>query len=189
MITQSDDKKNKIMDSALKLFVEKGFHGTSTSAISKNAGVSAGILFHYFPSKNDLITELFLNIKTEFFKLLFNQVDEDSIEKSLFAFWTSGIKWAMNNIYKFRFLALYHYSPFYFEVKNNKTIVSYENNLTEYFKVGIESGYFKNVNIELLKNNAFNLLISFVDSLEGAGGFSQDLSMQGWDCFKSSLTR
>lgn len=188
MTTQSEDKKPRIMDSALKLFVEKGFHGTSTSAISKNAGVSAGILFHYFSSKNDLITELFLNIKTDFFKLLFSQVDQESFENSLFSFWNSSVHWAMNNIYKFRFIAIYHYSPFYAEVKSNKAIMSYEESLNDYFKSGIDAGYFKNVCIELLKNNAFNLVISFVDSLEGAGGYSQELSLQGWECFKSSLT-
>lgn len=189
MTTQSEDKKIRILDSALKLFVEKGFHGTSTSAISKDAGVSAGILFHYFSSKNELVTELFLNIKTEFFKLLFDQVDNESFEKSLFSFWNSAVKWGLSNVFKFRFMAIYHYSPFYQEVKSNKSIISYEESLNNYFKTGINAGFFKDVSIELLKNNAFNLVVSFIDSLGSAGGFSEELSLQGWDCFKSSLIK
>ena len=41
------DKKKQLLETATKLFVERGFHATPTSAITKEAGVSAGILFHY----------------------------------------------------------------------------------------------------------------------------------------------
>ena len=56
-------KKEQILTSALELFVTLGFHGTSTSAIAKNAGISNGILFHYFKTKEELITELYIEIK------------------------------------------------------------------------------------------------------------------------------
>ena len=37
-----DDKKKKILESALKLFIEKGIDNTSTALISKEAGVATG---------------------------------------------------------------------------------------------------------------------------------------------------
>lgn len=39
------------MDASLWLFVGKGFEGTTVRDIAAAAGVSAGLMFHYFPSK------------------------------------------------------------------------------------------------------------------------------------------
>lgn len=55
MKTQIMDKRKAIMEAALKLFTERGFHGTTTTQISKEAGVATGTLFNYFPTKEDLI--------------------------------------------------------------------------------------------------------------------------------------
>ena len=51
MKEQVIDKKTAIMESALKLFTEREFHGTSTAQISKEAGIATGTLFNYFPTK------------------------------------------------------------------------------------------------------------------------------------------
>ncbi len=53
MIVQSDiaAMKKAILKSTLKLVKNNGLHGTTVSLISKNAGVAAGTIYHYFPSK------------------------------------------------------------------------------------------------------------------------------------------
>jgi len=53
--TQSRDK---ILDAALELFAENGFHNTSVAQISKKAGISKGLLYNYFESKDDLLNVL-----------------------------------------------------------------------------------------------------------------------------------
>ncbi|MDD3246000.1 MAG: TetR/AcrR family transcriptional regulator [Methanosarcina sp.] len=55
MKKQVEDKRTAIIETALKLFTERGFHGTSTAQISKEAGVATGTLFNYFPTKEDLV--------------------------------------------------------------------------------------------------------------------------------------
>ena len=50
-----NEKKQSILDASLKLFVENGFHGTSTAEIAKTAEVATGTLFHYFKTKEELI--------------------------------------------------------------------------------------------------------------------------------------
>ncbi|MFH0735478.1 MAG: TetR/AcrR family transcriptional regulator [bacterium] len=47
--------KNLIIDSALKLFAEKGFHSTSMSDIAQTAGVSKGLAYNYFDSKQHIV--------------------------------------------------------------------------------------------------------------------------------------
>ena len=80
-----EDKKKRILDSALKLFVEKGIDNTSTSLISKEAGVAAGTLYFYFENKVDLISELGTSIKeeslTSFLDLINSSVSYESLEK------------------------------------------------------------------------------------------------------------
>ena len=57
--------KKRILDAALKLFIENGIDNTSISLISKEAGVAAGTLYLYFENKVDLIGELGTSIKDE----------------------------------------------------------------------------------------------------------------------------
>jgi len=46
------------MDAALELFAMNGFHATSISQIAKKAGISKGLAYNYFESKNELLQEL-----------------------------------------------------------------------------------------------------------------------------------
>ena len=65
MHDKGSDKQEAILDTALTLFTERGFFGTPTSLISKEAGVATGTLFFYFKTKEDLIDTLYCRIKTE----------------------------------------------------------------------------------------------------------------------------
>lgn len=56
-------KKHLILDTALELFAENGFHATSMSQVAKKAGVSKGLAYNYFESKQDILDEI---IKTGF---------------------------------------------------------------------------------------------------------------------------
>ncbi|MDZ7640932.1 MAG: helix-turn-helix domain-containing protein [Desulfurivibrio sp.] len=53
-----DDKRQRIMAAALRLFAERGFHGAPTSAIAAEAGVGVGTIYRYFKDKDSLIHEL-----------------------------------------------------------------------------------------------------------------------------------
>jgi AcrR family transcriptional regulator len=47
--------KDRIVEVAMKLFWEKGYGGTSIQDILREAGVHAGSLYHFFPTKQDLL--------------------------------------------------------------------------------------------------------------------------------------
>jgi len=57
------DKRTAILSASLTLFTERGFHGTPTSMIAREAGIATGTLFHYFKTKEELITALYLSVK------------------------------------------------------------------------------------------------------------------------------
>ena len=48
---QYEMRKWQILDIALNHFMRYGFHGTSTRKIAEEAGMSSGLMFHYFPNK------------------------------------------------------------------------------------------------------------------------------------------
>ncbi len=48
---QYEIRKWQILDIALSHFIRYGFYGTSTRKIAEEAGISSGLMFHYFPNK------------------------------------------------------------------------------------------------------------------------------------------
>lgn len=48
---QHEMRKWQILDIALNHFIRYGFYGTSTRKIAEEAGISSGLMFHYFSNK------------------------------------------------------------------------------------------------------------------------------------------
>lgn len=55
---QFEMRKWQILDIALSHFIRYGFYGTSTRKIAEEAGISSGLMFHYFPNKLALYEKL-----------------------------------------------------------------------------------------------------------------------------------
>ena len=48
-------RREQILEVALKLFAKQGFAATATKQIAQKAGIAEGLIFHYFPTKADLL--------------------------------------------------------------------------------------------------------------------------------------
>jgi len=53
-----EEKKTLIMDVALKYFAKEGYHNTTISHIAKHARISKGLMYNYFTSKEELLSEI-----------------------------------------------------------------------------------------------------------------------------------
>lgn len=51
-------KQQLIMEVALRLFANEGYHATSVAKIAKEAGISKGLLYNYFKGKEELFKQL-----------------------------------------------------------------------------------------------------------------------------------
>ena len=51
---EPEARKQEILETAMKLFAEKGYEKTSISDIAKEIGVAQGLCYRYFPSKDIL---------------------------------------------------------------------------------------------------------------------------------------
>jgi TetR/AcrR family transcriptional regulator, fatty acid metabolism regulator protein len=58
--TAAPDKRQMILDAAMRVFARQGFHTCRVSDIADEAGVAYGLVYHYFSSKDEILDTLFL---------------------------------------------------------------------------------------------------------------------------------
>jgi len=76
-----EEKKKLIMEVALELFANDGYHSTSISKIAKKAQMSKGLMYNYFDSKEDLLSSIFDNIMNRIMDMLDPNHDEEITKK------------------------------------------------------------------------------------------------------------
>ena len=54
------DKRKLILDAAIRVFAEHGYHGARVGDIAEDAGVAHGLLYHYFSSKDEVLRTIFV---------------------------------------------------------------------------------------------------------------------------------
>ncbi|NTV89927.1 MAG: TetR/AcrR family transcriptional regulator [Clostridiales bacterium] len=54
------DKEARILNSAIKVFSEKGFSASTTNEIAKKAGIAEGTIFRYYKTKKDILRAILI---------------------------------------------------------------------------------------------------------------------------------
>lgn len=89
------DKKQLLINAAVRRFCEDGL-GASTASVAKEAGVSNGTLFNYFATKQELIDEVYLALKTQMADQILSKISEEDDFKTIFYLIGSAfIRWAL----------------------------------------------------------------------------------------------
>lgn len=65
---------NRILHEGTKLFLDKGYHGTSIDDITKAAGITRGALYWHFSGKEDLLRKIIEEFETQFLDELIHGV-------------------------------------------------------------------------------------------------------------------
>lgn len=85
--------RQRILEASAKLFARKGWENATTRSIATAAGIAAGTLFNYFPSKESiagsLISEALTDAREEFAN---RRRGEESLEEDLFSFIWTGLR-------------------------------------------------------------------------------------------------
>src|SRR5262245_15540703 len=58
--------RDRLYDIAIRMIAERGYDATTLRDIAKEAGVSVGLLYRYFPSKQAVIIALYEELSTDF---------------------------------------------------------------------------------------------------------------------------
>jgi len=181
-----NEKEQKILDTSLVLFVEKGFHGTSTAEIAKTAGVATGTLFHYFKTKEELIDRLYIYTKESILKEVEGDYDNNkALKDNVKSLWLKFVCLGLKEPYKFNFIMTFHCSPYITSFTKGRIEDKFVE-LLKVYKKGFNDNQIKEMYDELLMDcfwgNILNTIMHFEKNPEKMNHKNIDLSFElFWD--------
>jgi len=98
----SPDKREAILAAALRLIARLGLHAAPMSAVAREAGVAAGTLYLYFPSKEAMINALYLEVLAHRHRSMAADAEgargDGAIGRAgLWAFWHGLARWHLDH--------------------------------------------------------------------------------------------
>ncbi|MFC5704180.1 TetR/AcrR family transcriptional regulator [Cohnella faecalis] len=159
MVRTRDEGFNEIIQTAERLFLEKGFEKTTVQDIVQRMGIAKGTFYHYFKSKDELVDHLLERYSDRLIHVMEmtarnSQIDAihkfEQMAKSFIYFegWNSDL---MSYIHQNESLVLNHL----FEIRCNNEIKPLVQSVIE---EGVEAGLF---NVEFPKQTAFMIVAVF----------------------------
>jgi AcrR family transcriptional regulator len=113
VVPASSGKREAILDAALGLFAERGFHGTSVPEVARAAGVATGTIYRYFDSKEALVNVLYRHCKTTLMQRLLVDFSFTAPPREQFhVIWHRLGGFARHEPRAFAFLELHHHSSY-----------------------------------------------------------------------------
>lgn len=102
---RSDERRSAIMAAATRVIAAQGL-GAATATIAKEAGVSNGSLFTYFATKADLLSQLYVELKSEMAAVALQGLPtEGDVRSQMLHLWRNWLRWAASRPEKRRALA------------------------------------------------------------------------------------
>jgi len=156
-------KREKVVVTAIQLFVANGFDKVSTADISKTCGVATGTMFHHFSSKDDIIVTCYRTAKRNFIAQTITNTTASDVKQHLQFMWYSLIEWSLINQDQFQYMQQFVNSPYY-----SKQIMEQDDTwleLQQWWKTAIDDKKFKDIPVEFLIKMFSNLLYSTITFL------------------------
>jgi len=93
---RSEDKRQTILQAATRLFAEEGLTAP-TSRIAKAAGVAEGTVFTYFISKDELMNQLYSDLKAQLRLAYADIPDSTELRESIWQYWSAYVTWGLTH--------------------------------------------------------------------------------------------
>ena len=106
-------KEATLLEAALDLFVERGFHGTTIPEIARRAGVATGSVYTYFDGKEALVNALLARIRARLARALAARVARARGTRAEHAaIWGVFAGFALAHERAIAFVDLHHHAPY-----------------------------------------------------------------------------
>jgi AcrR family transcriptional regulator len=165
------EKQLKILEAAILVFSEKGFEGSRTSDIAKEADVAEGTIFRYYKTKKDLLMGIMFPLVTKFFRPLImrsaeqivkNQADKPTREV-LKAVFLDRLKLVRKNMPLIKIVvveSLYH--PELLKPIQEKLMPEIVGFVDSIINKNIKEGNFREVDARLITRTSMSLLAGYL---------------------------
>ncbi|MFQ6084379.1 MAG: TetR/AcrR family transcriptional regulator [Candidatus Aminicenantia bacterium] len=111
------NKQEVILQAALELFTERGFHGTAMPLVAERANVGMGTIYRYFQSKEALVNRLYQKLKNECYDVVMKNFPfKAPIREQFHEFWYRIIIYYIENPLAFSFCELHYHLPYLDEI-------------------------------------------------------------------------
>lgn len=135
------DRRGAIMQAALELIAEQGFHRTPMAEVAQRAGVATGTIYRYFESKDLLINELHRKLEERIMATLQEGYPSGRPLRERFLYLIRELLvYFMANPLHFRYMEQYYNSPYGISLHRNRLLGKPGSHdiLMEIFEQGIE---------------------------------------------------
>ena len=171
MTHTTSSKRNQILQTTLGLIAENGFHGTAVSMVASEANVGMGTIYRYFENKEQLINELYREIKADIIKASITGSQEDVSIQAHFALTLRNLaNYYMTHPKELSFMEQYANSPFINKISEQERR-ELEAPIYQFFHFAQGKGAMKAIPLEILIVNVHATIVSLV-KLHITGGFS-----------------
>ncbi len=190
MNVQSTDKKQRILNATMELIAENGLHNTPMSQVSKRSKVSAGTIYHYFESKEEIINHLYLDLKKEIIDSAFHNYDRETpYQQRFFLVWRNFFDYLISKSHQLSFIEQCSTSPLISD-KAKEAGHHYMKPLGEFTQEGIETGNLKKMDIQLIISLIYGSIVSTAKlqisgSLEITDEHREVAAQSCWDGLKA----
>jgi AcrR family transcriptional regulator len=187
---KSEDKRNAILDAAIRLFAERGLTAAPTSEISKQAGVAEGTLFTYFKTKDDLINALYREVKLELADAMMSDFPrKKNIGTRLRHVWDRYVNWGVENPKQRKVLAQLTVSEVLTEESRDAGSAPFVE-FQAMIRDAIEQRVFRNdVPVELISKSLAALVEATIDLTVSNRSKAKQYRDSGFQMFWAAITK
>ncbi|SNB47111.1 TetR/AcrR family transcriptional regulator [Geobacter sp. DSM 9736] len=185
------DKREAIINAALELVAECGFHGAPMAMVAERAGVGAGTIYRYFENKDTLITETYAAFEQRLVAAVMEGYPErKGVRDRYIHLATILIKYFIASPMEFRFAEQFHNSPYGAAHRREKVFGKQEKDIcTEIFEDGKGQGIVKDLPLVMLFALTFGPLVDMCrDHILGFIDLNEELSLKAaeacWDAVR-----
>jgi len=149
-LQKSIDKRAALLKATLHLINSGGIQGASMAKVAKMANVSPATIYLYFNNKQDLVNQLYLDVKSAFSQMAFTNYDTNQpVKKSFELVWYNISKFKLTQQEEAAFLSQCDNTPMIDAASRQEGLMHLQP-LLDLWKRGQKEGIIKNISPYLL---------------------------------------
>ncbi|MCK4320319.1 helix-turn-helix transcriptional regulator, partial [Candidatus Bathyarchaeota archaeon] len=150
---QPADKRQRILQAAVKAFSEKGYDRATIAEIAHKAGVADGTIYEYFDNKEDVLISIAEERFSEYLEQLKQTFTGNTPPKKLWLFMVNHFQQYLNDPnFAIIFLSTIQFNRRFYESRAYKSQHNYEVELERLIQEVINEGNLESINIRVFRN-------------------------------------